>query len=163
MITSSTYQRRHLFNSRNDLDMLQRNLFAAAEEFNFQLQAWAIFPNHYHVVGFASNGVKDFSKSLHGRTSLELNRTHGRAGRKVWYRSWDTLLTFENSYLARLRYVHQNAVHHRVAVRAEDYPWCSARWFEQQAERPFFETVNSFPIHNLNVFDDFEVELREIG
>ncbi|MFI5385235.1 MAG: transposase [Fimbriimonadales bacterium] len=158
MVTSSTYHKRLLFDSSGDLEMLQESLFAAAEEFGFQLQAWAIFPNHYHVIGFAANGVKELTKILHGRTSRELNRLHGCQGRTVWYRSWDTLLTFEKSYLARLHYVHQNPVRHRVAARAEDYRWCSAKWFEDGCERAFYDTVNSFPIDHLNVFDDFEVD-----
>lgn len=158
MITASTYHKRLLFGSARDLDMLQESLYATAEEFGFQLQAWAIFPNHYHIIGFASSGVKELSKSLHGRTSHELNRLQGCQGRTVCYRSWDTRLTFEKSYLARLHHVHENPVRHRVAARAEDYRWCLAKWFEDGSERAFHETVNSFPIDNLNVFDDFEVD-----
>jgi len=158
MVTASTYHKRLLFTSRGDMDMLQDSLFTAAEEFGFQLQAWAIFPNHYHIVGFAVDGVKELTKALHGRTSLELNGLHASRGRMVWYRSWDTLLTFEKSYLARLHYVHQNPVRHKIAARAEDYRWCSAKWFEDNSDRAFYRTVNSFPIDKLNVFDDFEVD-----
>src|SRR5579862_2254485 len=158
MVTSSTYHKACLFRTAEELDYLQESLLDAAIEHGLELQAWAVFPNHYHVVGFAKNGVKDFTKRLHGRTSFGLNSRHGLRGRTVWYRSWDTLLTFEKSYLARLHYVHQNPVRHGLVLKAEDYRWCSAKWFDETSERPFFETVNSFPIDKLNVFDDFEVE-----
>jgi putative transposase len=39
--------------------------------------------------------------------------------RQVWYNYWDTLLTYQSSYLARLNYVHQNAVKHRLVPVAE--------------------------------------------
>lgn len=76
-------------------------------------------------------------------------------GRSVWYRSWDTRLTFERSYLARLAYVHTNPVKHGVVTDAETYRWCSAGWFRAEAERPFYETVMSFKTDLINVYDPF--------
>ena len=46
---------------------------------------------------------------------------------------------------------------HGVALRANDYPWCSAGWFERKADRSFYRTVRSFPIDRVSVPDDFEV------
>ena len=53
----------------------------------------------------------------------------------MWHNFWDTKLTFEKSYLARLNYVHQNAVKHVLVPAANQYRWCSAAWFEQTATR----------------------------
>jgi putative transposase len=36
------------------------------------------------------------------------------------YEFWDTHLTFEKSWLARLHYVHHNPVHHGLAAVASD-------------------------------------------
>ncbi|MDQ2918768.1 MAG: hypothetical protein M3R10_02680, partial [Verrucomicrobiota bacterium] len=68
---------------------------------------------------------------------------------------WDTELTFEKSYFARLHYVHYNAVHHRLVAVATDYPWCSARWFESNASDAFVRTIYSFKIDMLNLPDEF--------
>jgi putative transposase len=156
IITSGTYQKQPFFRSREELDHLQEHIFAACEEFQFQLQAWSVFANHYHLVGFtASDGVRSLTKAIHGRTSLSINKLHSTPGRQVWYRTWDSLLTYERSYLARLHYVHENPVHHNLARQSCDYRWCSAKWFEDQADRSFVNTVRSFPIDNLNVVDDF--------
>jgi len=38
------------------------------------------------------------------------------------YEFWDTRLTFEKSWLARLNYVHQNAVKHELVSIANEYP-----------------------------------------
>jgi hypothetical protein len=35
------------------------------------------------------------------------------------------------------------------------YRWCSAKWFEHNSDRAWFETVSFFPIDKLNVEDDF--------
>ena len=97
---------------------------------------------------------------LHGRTSKQFNDEEGIEGRKVWFQCWDTLLTHQRSYLARLNYVHQNAVHHGVVKVASDYPWCSAAWFERCASRSFVNSVYRFKIDSVNVLDPFEVEIE---
>ncbi len=78
-------------------------------------------------------------------------------GRKVWHNYRDTHLTFEKSHLARLHYVIHNPVHHGIVLVADQYRWCSAAWFQQNAARAFQKTVMDMPIDRLNVEDDFEV------
>ena len=92
---------------------------------------------------------------LHTRTAISVNEMDSTPGRQVWFDYWDTHLTFPRSYFARLNYVHQNPVKHGVVKAAEDYPWCSARWFEARAPEPFKRTVRSFKIDRVSVPDDF--------
>ncbi|HRI45294.1 MAG TPA: hypothetical protein PLL78_04105 [Fimbriimonadaceae bacterium] len=92
---------------------------------------------------------------IHGLSARELNHLDGTPGRAVWYRCWDTRITFEKSVMARIAYVHHNAVRHGIVQRAEDYPWCSARWFLQHGDRPFVESVLSFNTDKVNVLDDY--------
>jgi putative transposase len=87
----------------------------------------------------------------------ELNRRHDRAGRTVWHNFWDAELTFEKSYLARLNYVHQNAVKHGLVRVANQYPWCSAAWFDRTATPAQIKTIYSFKIDTVRVHDDYEV------
>src|SRR5437667_10073913 len=75
--------------------------------------------------------------------------------RRVMYEFWDTRLTFEKSWLARLNYVHQNPVKHGLVSLANQYPWCSAAWFETNARRAFVRSVYSFKTDRINVPDDF--------
>ncbi len=75
--------------------------------------------------------------------------------RKVWFQYWDSRITFERSYLARLNYVHYNPVKHGVTANATNYPWCSAAWFDQNAPTSFVKTVKSFKTDKLKVPDDF--------
>ena len=72
------------------------------------------------------------------------------------YEFWDTRLTFEKSWLARLNYVHQNPVKHRLVLVANQYPWCSAGWFERTASAAQVKTLYGFKIDKIRVYDDFE-------
>ena len=68
-----------------------------------------------------------------------------------------TKLTHQHSYLTRLNYVHQNAVKHKLVPVANQYPWCSAAWFERVASPAQVKTIYGFKIDRVSVEDDFEV------
>ena len=144
--------------------MLQRGLLKLAVEFGWQLEAWAVFPNHYHFVGHSpasddsADSLRAMLAKLHEKTAKWINRLDDARGRKVWHNFRDTQLTFERSYLARLAYVHQNAVHHGIVPVAVDYPWCSARWLERTATPAQVRTLYSFPLDRVNVPDEFPME-----
>lgn len=84
-----------------------------------------------------------------------MNAVDGSLNRKVWFNYWDTRLTYEKSYLARLHYVHGNAVHHGLVPVANQYAWCSASWFERVASPAAVKTIYSFPLDRVTVEDDF--------
>ena len=75
----------------------------------------------------------------------------------MWFNFRDTRLTYSKSYLARLKYTHENAVKHGLVLVANQYPWCSAAWFERTATPAQVKTVYRFKIDQLNVYDDYIV------
>jgi putative transposase len=123
----------------------------------WELQAWAVMSNHYHFVGVSEQPVSlpVLIRQLHSDTARELNRQDATPGRRVWFEYWDTHLTFEKSYYARLNYVHSNPVHHGLVRVATEYRWCSAAWFEQNADVAFQRMVSSFKYDRLKIPDDF--------
>lgn len=156
MVTAATYGKEHFFHGEKRLDLLHDRLHACAVEFGWQLRAWAVFPNHYHFVARSPQDPKTLTKmsrKLHMTTAKAVNEQDSTPGRKVWHQFWESLLTYDRSYYARLHYVHQNPVRHKVAQVANAYRWCSAGQFELQAERGFRRMVESFPIDALNVPD----------
>ncbi len=156
IVTAGTYQKTFLLLSDVRRNAFQELLFETASEFGWMLQAWAIMANHYHlvVVGPGKN-LSSWMGKLHACSARSFNKEDGTPGRKVWLQFWDTHLTFEKSYYARLRYVHQNPVKHGIVTDALDYPWCSASWFERQADRAFVKTINALPVDHVQVEDDF--------
>lgn len=66
-------------------------------------------------------------------------------------------MTYQRSYLARLNYVHQNPVRHGLVPVANQYPWCSAAWFERSASPAIVKSIYRFKINQVHVDDDFDV------
>ena len=50
IVTSSTYEKAHHFRGAERLDCLERELLSLAKVYGWQLEAWAVFSNHYHFV-----------------------------------------------------------------------------------------------------------------
>ena len=158
ILTGGTYHKEEFFHDKTRLDLLENTLLQTLEEFGWKVQAWAVFTNHYHFVGLSpEDGLEltELTKKIHRNSARDLNKLDEVQGRQIWYRCWDTKLTYEKWYLARLAYVHRNPVKHGLVKDAIAYPWCSASWFLNNADRPFYETVMSFKTDKVNVIDDF--------
>ena len=146
MITAGTYLKVHHFNNEERLDHLEKMLLSLALTYGWQLEAWAVFSNHYHFVAHSpvdAGSLRAFLGRLHTQTAIFVNQLDQTLGRKVWFNYWDTRLTFEKSYLARLHYVHQNAVKHGLVPVANQWQWCSAPWFERTASPAMVKTIYS--------------------
>jgi putative transposase len=161
IVTAGTFRKEHFFADGPKLAALHNGLLKYAQKYHWRLQAWAVFPNHYHFVGTSppdednANSLSTFIQELHRKSATWLNKEDEISGRKVWHNYWETHLTFEASYYARLNYVHQNAVHHGLTSVASDYPYCSARWFEKKAPKPVQNTIASFKTDQIKIIDDF--------
>jgi putative transposase len=132
-VTAATYRKHHHFSGAKRLEVLQRGLLKLTAKFGWRLEAWAISSNHYHFIAQTppnQEGPKTLSsmlKELHQKTAVWINRVDQSPSQKIWHKYWDTKLSFQRSYLARLNYVHQNAVKHRLVSTENQYPWCSAQ------------------------------------
>lgn len=165
MVTSGTYRKQAFFGSRERLKFLCEGLLDLAARYKWGLEAWAVFPNHYHFVANSPERTANLRRligELHAVTAKEINRRDGTPGRKVWFQYWDSQITYERSYLARLNYVHTNAVKHGLVRRPEEYEWCSAGWFQRKAERPFYETVMRMRSEGIKTKDDFAVRREDV-
>jgi len=83
MVTAATYRKTPIFSSRARLDLLQRHLLQLADEYLAALQAWAIFPNHYHFVAELADPKKlpILIRHLHSLTARQVNeRRHRKEG-----------------------------------------------------------------------------------
>jgi len=162
-VTVGTYRKAHYFRGADRLCVLHRGLLTVAEKFGWQLEAWAMFSNHYHIVARSpatEAGGVSLSRMLgllHEKTAKWINRLDEAAGRQVWHNFRETRLTYEKSYLARLTYTHQNALRHGLVRLASLYPWCSAAWFERTATPAQVETIYSFKTDAVQVSDEYEV------
>jgi len=176
MVTAGTYLKKPLFRGADRLGYLCEMLLELAEKYAWQLQAWAAFPNHYHFVALSpapmategasshtpSGSLAQFTRHLHSVTAIEVNRWDQAPGRQAWFQYRDTELTYAKSYLARLSYVHKNAVHHGLVREPSLYPWCSAGWFQRRAPTSFYQTVMGMKVDRVQVPDDYEVAPSDV-
>jgi putative transposase len=160
-VTAGTYEKAHHFQGAKRLAVLQRGLLKLTAQFGWRLEAWAIFSNHYHFVAHSPADVTDASTlntiltELHSKTSIWINRLDRTPGRKVWYNFRDTRLSYRRSYLSRLNYVHQNPVKHGLVPVANQYPWCSAAWFERTASAAQVKAIYRFKTDQLRIDDEY--------
>src|SRR5436190_19400305 len=105
-LTAGTYGKEHHFRDADRLQVLHRGLLTVARDFDWQLEAWAVFSNHYHFVGHSpatEDGAESLSQmlgQLHEKTAKWINGLDHTNGRQVWHNFWETRLTYEKSYLA---------------------------------------------------------------
>ncbi len=159
IVTAATLDKLHIFKGAERLDYLHRELLTQVRNAGWILEAWAVFSNHYHFVAHAQKGSEPLSNvlgELHRRTSRHVNQLDRAIGRQTWFQFWETRLTFEESYLARLQYVQQNAVKHKLVKIANQYPWCSAAWFEKNATSAQVQKLARIKIDRVHIEDDYE-------
>ncbi len=157
IVTAGIYHKQPLLDTPERRDLVLEQLFAYANEFHWHLQAWALMQNHYHIVARADDAANmaSFIGKYHANTARALNLMDKAPGRRVWFQFWDTHITTEKSWLARLRYVHTNPVHHGVTEDADSYRWCSAAWFNRNANKSFVNTLERFKTDSVSVPDTF--------
>ena len=160
IVTAGTYLKEHFFRERETLKALHGGLLKYAKKYEWHLEAWAVFSNHYHFIGHSPEkgawSLSHFLGHFHSRSSSWINTCDKAAGRKVWHNFRETRLTHHSSYLARLNYVHQNAVKHQLVSVANQYPWCSAGWFEKKSSSAQIRTLYGLKTDAVNVADEFE-------
>ncbi len=158
IVTGATLGKKHIFQTPAKLTLLENQLLSLTKKYQWQLEAWAVFSNHYHFVARSQadrTSLRRLLSNLHTASATEVNRLDKSFGRSVWYNFWDTKLTYERSYLARLHYVHQNPVRHSLVEVANRYNWCSAAWFERTASPATIKTIYSFKIDKVRIEDDY--------
>ena len=105
LVTASTYRKQHHFRGTERLDLLRDQLLLSLREGGWQVEAWAIFSNHYHFVAHATphcGGLSELLQQLHWDTAEQINARDRQTGRQVWFNFWESELTFHTSYQARL-------------------------------------------------------------
>jgi putative transposase len=125
-------------------------------EDGWNLEAYVILNNHYRLMAHRMDEgrpIRESIQRIHRYTVRELNKREGRTGRKIWHQYWETRITYEMSWLARIKYIHQNPVEHGIVKEAKDYPFSSLEWFMSTAPTSFIETVDSFNTDSVNVFE----------
>ena len=95
--------------------------------FDWQIIAWIVLSNHYHIVAKAAlaKSMPAIIARVHGASSTSINRLDDIPGRRVWWNYWDTCIRGDSDYELRLAYIYWNAVKHKIVVAPNEYKWSS--------------------------------------
>jgi putative transposase len=121
-VTASTFHRQRLFDTPEKLTLVTHRLLETAPMFGWSLHAWAVLANHYHFLAespiASAENLCVWLREFHRGVSVLLNRVDATPGRRVWMNFRDTRITHQTSWLARLRYVNENPVKHKLVAVA---------------------------------------------
>jgi len=148
-VSCRTYQGERILNTDQKKRILFRSMVNSTKTFEYELQAWVILDNHYHILLHVPQAkrIPLFFQKFHGKTSYLLNRHDGTRGRKVWYNYWDECIRDERDYYNRLNYIHVNPVKHGYVEDPEDYEFSSYRaYLGANGEGWLKDILRNFPV-----------------
>ena len=94
---------------------------------HYRLHAYAVMPNHVHVLATPHVTVSKVMQSLKRYTAVEANRILSRVGEPFWQpESYDRLVRNDDEFVRISRYVELNPVRAGLAPVPEDFLWSSA-------------------------------------
>ena len=155
-ITGATYKHNRYFADDQAKENLLYSIRRGFLDKGWALEDWVILNNHYHIMVDSkenNESLKTIMNSIHRFTATWLNKRDKKLGRKVWYNYWDSLITYERSYYARLNYLWYNPVKHGYCKYGEDYEFGSYRE-RYLADKTYMQDLKAgFPWDELDVFD----------
>lgn len=159
-ITGSTYKRVSYLKSDEAKWQLIISIQKAFKQYHWELEDWVILDNHYHLMGNAPDEVETLSKiinDVHKFNALWIKKNISESAgvKKIWYNYWDTCITYETSYFARLNYIWYNPVKHGYIDNPEDWELGSYHQRIREVEDGIERIKREYPWDKLNLKDDF--------
>jgi len=99
MVTAATYRKEKFFKTEEFLELLLSTIFYYFKKYEWLIKAYVVLPNHYHILGVASNrdvSLPNIIKSIHKYTARRINEFDKVSNRKVWWNYWDSCITYES-------------------------------------------------------------------
>jgi putative transposase len=109
----------------------------------YELAAWAVMPNHVHLLILPKVQVRALMRWLKGSTARRANQLLKRTGQSFWQdESYDRWVRNGREFDRIVRYIEENPVTAGLVASAKLWPWSSAGW---QAKTPAPPSLISSP------------------
>lgn len=136
-IVGATRNRVSYFSRQDNVKLFEEMLQAAREKYPFELSAWVILPDHFHLLlkpvecNFSEimlSFKKRFTDNFKKRNQISTNFS-------FWQdRFWDHVIRNDRDFKSHLDYIHYNPVKHRYVSKPEDWHHSSySVWVERGA------------------------------
>jgi REP element-mobilizing transposase RayT len=126
-VTTNTKERRPIFRRQQAAELLVRTIYEVRSELSFLLLAFAVMPDHAHLIFVPPAGQLGHAVQLiKGRFARAYNLSLGRSG-SVWQsRYHERTLKGDKALSSAIDYVHHNPVAARLAEEPAEFAWSSA-------------------------------------
>jgi len=154
-LTTSTYRRARLFDSKRFRDRWVETLGELREDLRFRIVGYVLMPDHFHLLLWPSSGANpsQIIQKLKDRTALLVLKTlkentghgwcrkmlatvalspsvHHHAHFRVWQRRfYDMNIWTPKKRLEKLNYMHYNPVKRGLVIPPGEWPWSSWRYY----------------------------------
>lgn len=109
-------------------EIMQHHLYFTANAFDFQILAFLMMSNHYHLLVLAPNGNLSEGMAWFGReTSREFVTLSGRINGTYGGRFFRSNIQSHHYFLNCYKYLYRNPVEAGLADRVENYRWSTFR------------------------------------
>jgi putative transposase len=127
-VTQRGNRRQEVFFSDEDYAGYRDLVAEACRREGVRCVAWCLMPNHVHLILIppSAGALRAALADAHRRYSRRINFANGWTG-YLWQGRFASYPMDEAHLVTAIRYVEFNPVKAKLAVRAEDWPWSSAR------------------------------------
>ncbi len=116
----------YIFENPNAKNFFLKELRDFNKKYDFELFAYAIMNNHYHLLIKTNNDTLDkIMFSLNNNVAKYISRTSGRCGHIYGDRYSSILVKDEHYLLSLIRYIHKNPLRANLCTDLSEYIWCS--------------------------------------
>jgi putative transposase len=130
-LTAACYEHKHHLSKQSRRQQLLNIIFEKFINEGFEIRAWVILSNHYHLLVYVPNfeRLSKIFNLIHGSTSRQWNLEDNLMGRKVWYCYCDRAIRSQRHYYTTLNYIHYNPVKHNLIKSPYDWSESSVHWY----------------------------------
>ncbi len=144
-ITSVTRDRYPYLKMQTDIDLFFRTFDNVKKLYPFDLLAYVILPDHFHLLMIAENISTNFSdiiRSMKRNFTLNFKRAHNISTKfSLWQdRFWDHVVRNEQDLENHIDYIHWNPVKHGYVRNPVDWKYSS---YVSWVERGYYPLVDT--------------------
>ena len=139
-------ERTQIFHTDTDRADFVSRLSALAREGQWSIAAWALLPNHFHLL--VRTGAQPLFRSMKKLLTgyvVNFNRRHKRAGH-LFQNRYKSIVVEEEPYVLELtRYIHLNPLRAGLVERLAElrrYPWSGHAALLGRGDHPWQDTRN---------------------